>query len=205
MEPREVGEGYDAIADTWNSDSFNRLNGIAQHKRALAFCRNKRRALDIGCGCSGRLIDLLLGEGFNVEGVDVSRRMIELASRRHPDIVFHHADICTWTFPQQYDFITAWDSIWHVPLSAHEEVLIRMFAHLNQGGVCVFSMGGLDHEEEKTDSAMGPRMYYSTPGIPRTLQLVAETGCVLRHVEFDQQPEQHLYMVVQRPYVAAGS
>ena len=73
-----------------------------------------------------------------------------------------------------------------------------MLTHLTPGGVCLFSMGGLDHQEEKTDSVMGPRMYYSTLGIPKTLELVTQSGCVLRHMEFDQRPEQHLYMIVQR-------
>jgi 2-polyprenyl-3-methyl-5-hydroxy-6-metoxy-1,4-benzoquinol methylase len=198
MKPSEVGEGYDQIAEIWNSDAFNRLNGMEQHERALTFCHRKRHALDIGCGSSGRIVELLLGEGFDVEGVDVSRRMVELARQRHPEVPVHLADICEWTFPRQYDFISAWDSIWHVPLSAHERLLIRMFEHLATDGVCIFSMGGLDREEEKTDSAMGPRMYYSTLGIPRTLELVNRCGCVLRHMEFDQQPEQHLYLIVQR-------
>jgi hypothetical protein len=35
-------------------------------------------------------------------------------------------------------------------------------AHIWNGGVCIFSMGSLDRDEEKTDSVMGPRMYYST-------------------------------------------
>ncbi len=198
MKPSEVGQGYDEIADIWNSDSFDRRNGIEQHQRAISFCNRRHRALDIGCGCNGRIIDLVRGEGFEVEGLDVSSRMIELASRRHPDVTFHRADVCTWSFPRSYDFITAWDSIWHVPLAAHESVLERMFEHLAPGGVCIFSMGGLDHEEEKTDSEMGPRMYYSTPGIPRTLELVARAGCVLRHLEFDQPGEPHLYMIIQR-------
>ena len=205
MKPSEVGQGYDEIAHIWSGDSFNRLNGIKQHDRALAFCQNRHRALDIGCGSSGRIIDLLLGAGFEVEGLDISGRMIELASERHPKVRFHQADICEWTFPYRYDFISAWDSIWHVPLTAHESVMERMLEHLTPGGVCIFSMGGLDREEEKTDSVMGPRMYYSTPGIPRTLELVTRKRCTLRHMEFDQPGEHHVYMIVQRAWAATGS
>ena len=198
MKPSDVGQGYDEIADVWNSDSFDSRNGIEQHERALAFCSEKRSALDIGCGCSGRIIDLLLMQGFEVEGVDLSHRMIELAKQRHPNVTFHHADICDWLFPRQYDLISAWDSIWHVPLAEHESVLRRMFKHLTVGGVCIFSMGGLDEEAEKSDSAMGPKMYYSTLGIPKTLELVTSAGCVCKHLEYDQYPEQHAYLVVQR-------
>jgi len=198
MKPTDVAKSYNEIADIWNGDTLDRSNGIKQHQRALAFCTHKRSALDIGCGCSGRIIDLLLSNDFEVEGVDLSPRMLELARQRHPNIRFHHADICDWLFPRHYDLISAWDSIWHVPLSEQESVLGRMLGHLTDGGVCIFTLGGLNHAEEKTDSAMGPKMYYSTLGIPRTLELVAEAGCVCKHLEYDQYPEQHVYLVVQR-------
>ena len=198
MTPDEVAKSYDQIADQWNSDSFPRGNGIEQHERAIAFVKERNSALDIGCGSSGRIIDLLAGHGFNVQGLDISERMIELARKRHPGTVFHHADISRWNFPQQYDLISAWDSIWHLPLSDQEMVLTRILQALTPGGVFIFTTGGLDAPEEKTDSAMGPPMYYSVLGIPRTLQVIAENECVCRHLEYDQHPELHLYVIAQR-------
>ena len=120
MTPSEIAKSYDQLAEQWNSDEFPRDNGIEQHKRAVAFLKEKRRALDIGCGSSGRIIDLLISRGFDVEGLDISSRMIELAKQRHPNVTFHHADICEWEFPRKYDFISAWDSIWHLPLRDQE-------------------------------------------------------------------------------------
>ncbi|HEY7714658.1 MAG TPA: class I SAM-dependent methyltransferase, partial [Candidatus Binatia bacterium] len=79
MTPSEIAKSYDQLADKWNSDEFPRDNGIEQHKRAIAFLKEKRHALDIGCGSSGRIIDLLISRGFAVEGLDISSRMIELA------------------------------------------------------------------------------------------------------------------------------
>jgi trans-aconitate methyltransferase len=95
-----------------------------------------------------------------------------------PDTTFHHADISTWQFPKKYDFISAWDSIWHLPLADQETVLTKILRGLTSGGVCIFTTGGLDTPEEKTDSAMGPKMYYSVLGIPRTLQLISEEQCI---------------------------
>lgn len=59
MKPSEVGNSYDRIAQRWYDDSFPRSNGIEQHVRALAFVKEHGHALDIGCGCSGRFVDLL--------------------------------------------------------------------------------------------------------------------------------------------------
>ena len=198
MTPAEIGRSYDQLADQFDSDGFPRGYGIKQHERAIAFAQNRRKALDVGCGSSGRIVDLLQSHGFEVEGLDVSTRMIELAKRRHPAVTFHHADVCEWELPGQYDFISAWDSIWHVPLSQQEAVLKKLLNGLSPGGVFIFTMGGLDAPSEKTDSAMGPQVYYSVLGIPDTLRLLSDAGCVCRHLEYDQYPELHLYVVAQK-------
>ena len=41
-------------------------------------------------------------------------------------------------------------------------------------------------------------MYYSVLGIPKTLEVLSAAGCICRHLEYDQYPEQHLYMIAQR-------
>ncbi len=198
MTPGDIAKSYDQLADHWNSDAFPRNNGIEQHERAIAFVTEKGHALDIGCGSSGRIIDLLTSHGFEVEGLDISYRMIELAKNRHPNVTFHHADICEWMFPRKYDLISAWDSIWHLPSADQEPVLKKILQSLTPGGVCIFTTGGLDAPSEKVDSTMGPPMYYSVLGIPNTLKLISETGCICRHLEYDQYPELHLYVIAQK-------
>ena len=198
MTPDQIAKSYDQIAEKWNNDDFPRSNGIDQHERAIAFIKERGDALDIGCGSSGRIIDLMIKHGFSVEGLDVSERMVELARERHPNIAIHHADISRWEFPKQYDLISAWDSIWHLPLSDQERVLTRILQGLKSGGIFIFTTGGVDAAEEKTDSVMGPPMYYSVLGIPRMLQVIAENQCVCRHLEYDQYPELHLYVIAQK-------
>lgn len=197
MQPSEIAESYDSIADRW-LEPFLETNGIRQHQQALQFRPTGGVALDVGSGCSGRFIRLLESHGYRVEGLDVSARMIELARMRNPDVQFHHADVCEWAPARQYDFITAWDSIWHVPLDRSEGVLRKLCGALSPGGVFIWTTGGLDGPEEKRDSSMGPPVYYSVPGISKTLQTIAEVGCVCRHLEYDQWPEKHLFLIAQK-------
>ncbi len=198
MHPTIVAKSYDQIAGHWAGAKFNRANGIPQHKRALQFTTRRSRALDVGCGSSGRFIDLLTAEGFEIEGVDLSAEMLRLARIKHPDVVFYHADICTWEPTRRYDFITAWDSVWHVPLDYQGAVLKKFCGALSDGGVFIWTTGGLDAPEEKRDSAMGPPMYYSVLGISETLRVLAEAGCVCRHLEYDQFPEKHVFIIAQK-------
>jgi SAM-dependent methyltransferase len=197
MEPIEVGKSYDSIVDRWWTPE-SPLDGLRQHDRAIQFVRNHGYALDAGCGCNGRLIDLLREKGFIVEGVDVSERMIALARERDPTVQFYHADICQWELPRKYDFITGWDSIWHVPLASQSGVLRKLCAALNPGGVFIFTTGGVDEPGDIKDAHMGPPMYTAAIGIPRTLALLSESGCICRHLEYDQYPQLHLYVVAQK-------
>lgn len=199
MQPKDIGAAYNQITYLWQRADFDRQNGIQQHIRALAFLTKRRgEALDVGCGCTGRFIELLQRHGLTVEGVDVSEHMVALAKQRHPDCEIHHADICSWEIPKRYDFISAWDSIWHVPLSAQTSVISKLVDSLNPGGVMIFSFGGTAKPDEHTNTAMGPEIYYSTLGVDGFLTLLLQLGCRCCHLEFDQYPELHCYMVVQK-------
>jgi len=197
MHPDDIGRSYDTIAAKWREPHIQ-SNGIAQVERAIRFVGKGGHALDVGCGCSGRFVDLLTGHAFQVEGIDVSKKMIALARETHPHIAFHHADICTWEFPRKYDFIVAWDSTWHLPLKEQEPVIRKICKGLAPGGVFVFTTGGVDGPHEMPDSSMGPPVFYSVLGIPGTLALLARCACVCRHLEYDQYPEPHLYIIAQK-------
>jgi SAM-dependent methyltransferase len=198
MQPEELGRSYDEIAERWLEPHLE-MNGISQHELALRFAAHPGgRALDAGCGCHGRFLRLLELRGYAAEGLDVSARMIELARERLPHLTFHHADVCEWKPVGLYDFISAWDCLWHLPLARHAEVLTKLCGALAPGGVFIFTFGGLDAPEERLDASMGVPVNYSTLGVSQTLQTVAAAGCVCRHLEYDQHPEKHVFVVVQR-------
>jgi trans-aconitate methyltransferase len=197
MTPSDIARSYDAITQQWESPE-RPLSGLQHHRVALRFLKPRQHALDVGCGCNGRLINYLKAEGFRVEGVDVSERMIALARQRNPDLQFYHADICRWELPRKYDFITGWDSIWHVPLAEQGHVLQKLCDGLHQGGVLIFTLGGTDEPGEVQDSHMGVPMYTATLGIPQTLSLLTQFGCVCRHLEYDQYPQLHVCVIAQK-------
>jgi predicted TPR repeat methyltransferase len=202
MDPQETARSYDSLAGHWEGDGFNRRNGVAQHERAIRFSRKTGHAIDIGCGSSGRILDLLQAAGFVVEGLDVSGGMLQRARVKHPDVTFHHADIVTWELPRRYDFISAWDSIWHVPLGDQQGVLEKLCDALTPGGVLIFTSGGIDEAGEATNPFQGIPLYHAALGIPKLLEIVASRKCVCRHLEYDEAAGddvgKHLYLVVQK-------
>jgi SAM-dependent methyltransferase len=207
MNPPKIGAAYDQLVDVWASADFPARNGIAAHEWALAQVHTQKRdrlqqdlrALDVGCGSNGRIADLLLARGVLLDAVDVSARMLDHARRRNPSIHYHLADICEWPIPFRYDFITAWDSIWHVTLCQQDSLMRKLLRALEPGGVLLFTMGGLDAAAEKTDTMMGPPMYYSTLGVPHMLRLIGEERCLCLRMEYDQYPQEHLCVTVLNP------
>jgi len=143
-------------------------------------------------------MDLLAVEGFTPEGLDVSGGMIALARDRNPDWKFYREDICTFQLPDRYSFITAWDSIWHVPLDEQVNVMSKLIGALIPDGIMIFSFGGINEPGSRSDDTMGPLMYYSSLGTNGLIRLLLDHACTIKHLEFDQHPELHAYMIVQK-------
>lgn len=202
MEPHETARVYDKIASHWADPAFDASNAIAQHERALRLLEHPGTAIDIGCGANGRIIALLRSRGFEVEGLDLSDRMLAYARKVHPTVRFHHADICVWEFPRTYDFISAWDSVWHVPLERQPAVLRKLCAALSPGGVLIFTSGAVDAPGHVTNPCFGEPLYHAAPGIPELLRLIDASACACRHMERDDAPGLHLYLIVQKPPLA---
>jgi SAM-dependent methyltransferase len=198
MQPEETALHYDRLARWWQQQHIDSTYGITALERAIKFVKNKSTALDIGCGSSGRFIEVLIKNGFTPTGVDISPEMIALARQRHPKVTFYVEDICTWQFPQKYDLISAWDSTFHLPLAEQKPVLKKMCNSLNAHGVLIFTCGGTIGPEEISGGFKGETFGYSTLGVHAFLQLIIEFGCTCRHVEFDQYPENHVFIIVQK-------
>jgi hypothetical protein len=79
-----------------------------------------------------------------------------------------------------------------------ESVLRKQCDGLNSGGVLIFTMGGTDQPGEVQDAHMGVPMYTATMGIAKMLVLLTEYGCVCRHLEYDQYPQLHVYIIAQK-------
>lgn len=128
--------------------------------------------------------------------------MIGHARARHPEVEFHLADIVSWEFPKKYEFISAWGSVWHVPLVYHEAVLRKLCDGLTDQGVLIYTSGGGDSPVEGSNPFLGQPLYHAAPGIPMLLKTIWDKGCICRHLEYDQAHKndvgKHLYLIIQK-------
>jgi SAM-dependent methyltransferase len=196
MQPAILGEKYDKIATWWHERHFKSEYGISQFEKALSFCSTNLSALDVGCGAGGRFIHILKNKNAQVIGIDVSKEMIKLARTNHPYDKFILQDICSWETEQKFDFIYAWDSIFHLPLDMHKPVINKLCNLLNKGGVLLYTFGNAIGED--TGEWLNDIFYYSSIGINDNLQLLIENGLTVLHMELDQYPEKHVCVIAKK-------
>lgn len=193
MHPRETGRRYDAVAAQVDADLRASSYGVSFLERAIARCATRDAALDVGCGAGGRMIERLLGAGFRVTGLDVSRAMLDIARARHPSVEFVHDDVAEWSPPRAYDLVLAWDSIFHLPYAAHTLVLGKLCGCLAEGGVLLFTAGGNDGEI--VGAMHGREFAYSSLSEIALLRLLRDCGCVPLLMERDQYPLHHVVII----------
>jgi SAM-dependent methyltransferase len=193
VHPRETGRRYDAVAAQVDADLRDSAYGVSFLERAITLCKARRTALDVGCGSGGRMIDRLLNAGFQVTGLDASRGMLDIAKARHPSVEFVHDDVAEWTPPRAYDLVLAWDSIFHLPYASHTLVLAKLCGCLADGGVLLFTAGGIDGEIAGT--MHGHAFGYSSLSEVALLRLLHDYDCVPLLMERDQYPLHHVVFV----------
>jgi len=194
MDPLILGTKYDKIAEWWRKQHFDSEYGVQQVERALGYrSPDSTSALDVGCGAGGRFVRRMVDVGLHVTGLDVSQEMIKLARESHPEQTFQVQDICTWETEESFDFILAWDSIFHLPFEKQESVVAKLCGLLTKGGILIYTFG--DAVGEHDDAWHDDTFHYSSIGIEGNLRILAENGVECRHLELDQYPQPHVYLI----------
>lgn len=193
MEPSKLGKKYDKIAQWWHEQHERSSYGVSQFERAVGFATGGEKALDVGCGAGGRFVRILQNRGFSVTGLDVSKEMVMLASKNHSEHKFIHQDICSWETDECFDFIFAWDSIFHLPFAMQKPVVTKLCRLLAKNGVLLYTFGNA--QGEHTDQWHNDTFYYSSIGINENMQLLINNGLSILHLELDQYPEKHVYTI----------
>jgi len=197
MKPSTLGTKYDKIAQWWHDQHIESSYGVSQFERAVRYTASAGKALDVGSGAGGRFVNILQNRGFSVTGLDISKEMVKLASNNHPEHKFMHQDICSWETEEKFDFIVAWDSIFHLPLVMQKPVVSKLCQFLAKGGVLIYTFGNA--EGEHTDQWHNDTFYYSSIGINENVELLINKGLSILHLELDQYPENHVYVIAKKP------
>ncbi|SFL65685.1 class I SAM-dependent DNA methyltransferase [Salibacterium qingdaonense] len=109
--------------------------------------------LDAGCGTGTILVDLL-ESGYNVQGLDASRDMLDVAEQKLNDRGFspslYHEDMRTFRLPASYDVVISFcDSLNYITEESDlHHTFNTFYEHLNEGGSLVFDVHSTDYVKE---------------------------------------------------------
>jgi SAM-dependent methyltransferase len=207
MDPKQiVALGYDKIAERYYQQARHGL--IGERQQCISFLGEQLPAgaavLELGCGV-GLPTTQILAQDFQVMGVDISARHVELARQNVPTATFLQADITELAFPPAgFDAVVAFCSIIHVPRDEQPKLFRDIAAWLKPGGFFVATMGTADVPEDIEPDWLGAPMYWSHFDSQTNQHLVQEAGLrIVRAREEtaleDGVPITFLWIVAQKP------
>ena len=148
-----VEKGYDRVAERYLATKdpedplvLSALEGAAHDLRPGA------AVLDLGCGAGVPATRWLAERGFDVTGVDLSERQLDLARRLVPGATFLKRDMTELDFKAEtFDAVVAFHSIIHVPREEHPALLAKVQHWLRPGGLFLATLTLTDFVGEDGD------------------------------------------------------
>jgi SAM-dependent methyltransferase len=139
MEPIRSYEKFAAVYDLVTPDEFyvDYFEFLMKIFKEIIF--KPKKILDLACG-TGRLTKIFLDKGYDVEGLDISASMLEIAKKR--GLKVYQSNMVDFDVGKKYDLIICtYDSLNYI---LHEDSLQKCFdsvsKHLSQAGVFIFDM-----------------------------------------------------------------
>lgn len=208
MNPKDIVEqGYDRIGEEYERWSTKGTDPARERYLKVLFedLPKGAQVLDLGCG-SGALATRRLSERFQITGVELSSRMVELARRNIPSATFVRADMASVEFPPElFDGVCAFYSLTHLPQKELPTLLRRVARWLKPGGLFVASMGsGEDPGSVEDEWVGGVPMCFAGHAVQTNEEPVEEAGLRVVSARTEAVREEggdvtFLWMVAKKP------
>ncbi|MFX0100970.1 MAG: class I SAM-dependent methyltransferase [Candidatus Hodarchaeota archaeon] len=131
------------------------------------FCDNleeNARVLDAGCGTGLPFAKYLVDKGFDVLGVDIASRMVELATKNVPGATFREGSITELDFGNVFQGVVCSYVMLQLDPTSFKQAAARLTSALNNGGLLYMSLNEpgpepFDVDGEVIVEIMGEVMY----------------------------------------------
>jgi len=144
----EISEIYEEDAQSF-SDFFSDAHEFLEYDRKefIKSMPNGAKILDCGCG-PGQDSEAFVKLGFNVTGIDITPKFVEMASRRVPDANFIQMDMMDINLPSDaFDGVWASFSLLHIHQTDVPKVLSSIKRIMKINGKMMIAL----HRGPKTD------------------------------------------------------
>lgn len=129
---KQTTEVYDEISTSYATKFNEPSDNIDDFLKLIG---KGGKILDAGCG-PGVDVVYIASKGFDVIGIDLSEKILEIAKRKNPRIYFQKADIRKLNFkPNTFDGIIASFSLIHIPKKDVNKTVDNFYKLLKPRGV----------------------------------------------------------------------
>lgn len=198
-----VREGYNKAAQAYLNERHKNLEEMKFLPEFSSLIPEGGKVLDAGCG-GGLPITKYLSERFDVIGIDISEKQIELAKKNVPEAHFLRKDMTKLDFPKEFfDGILAYYSVIHVPREEHYNLFVNFFKMLKKNGVALLCLQSEDDPEQFNDDFFGAKMFWSGFSEEENIKLLLKVGFqIIWHKLVDDSlgaDSQHLFVLLKKP------
>jgi 2-polyprenyl-3-methyl-5-hydroxy-6-metoxy-1,4-benzoquinol methylase len=147
-EEKTIARSYDKIAEEYvREHEYGEHLALSSLKLFSSYLKSGARVLDVGCG-GGRDSKFLNECGFQVLGIDVSRKMIFLAKKYSRDARFEVADVFKIGTRKKYHGIWCCRVFHHISLKDQDAFLSKLSALLKPNGILYITSVVSDRRED---------------------------------------------------------
>ena len=173
-----VRAGYDDLAETYADQRDPDSHELELLEELSSRLPSTARVLDAGCGDGRSATQPLVDGGFDVIGLDISRRQLVLATEQASGGRFAQGDLTTLPIrTDTVDGVCAFHSIIHVPREEHGDVFTEFARVLRPGGHVLVTSGIGEWEGTNPDWLDGgAEMGWSFYGSETTESLLGDAG-----------------------------
>jgi len=169
------------------ADKYDKVNYVNINPLFYYFYENLPKGayiLDLGSGTGKPYVKLLVERGFNVLGIDISPRMVELARKYVPQAEFVELSITDIEYEDLFDGVFSSYTMLLLNPPLFEDVAKRIVRSLKKGGLFYLSLNetgeeGVDVDEEVFVEIMGEKMYSRAYSKEEVLEIFSNVGMEL--------------------------
>ncbi|MBK5113973.1 MAG: class I SAM-dependent methyltransferase [Candidatus Heimdallarchaeota archaeon] len=198
---RIVREGYNQVAEKYLERRNEDLEEMKFLPEFSSLIKQDGKVLDAGCG-GGLPFTKYLSDRFDVVGIDISEKQIELAKNNVPNAQFFVKDMTQLDFPENFfDGILAYYSIIHVPREEQHNLFVNFYRMLKPNGVALFSLHSTDDPGSFFDDFFDATMFWSGFDAETNLKILTEIGFEIiwsKLVDDSLGDAKHLFVLIRK-------
>lgn len=175
---------YDKIAIKYTELYFNETGDFPFVDKFLNKLPKNGKILEVGCG-AGHFSNYMAEKGFVVEGIDLSKKFLEIAKEKVPNVIFKYMDMRKLEYlDEEFDGVLSTYALIHIPTDEVVQTLQESFRVLKPGGM-IFIAVHKGEPDKMVDEPLkkGEKIFLNQFSKERLSKFVIRAGFKVDYVE----------------------